>query len=161
MDVFNKLFTAPGEQLDPALSALRSAIVYLLAIALVRFGKKRFFAQATAFEMVIGVMLGSVLSRAINGGGGLVPCLAAAAALVAMHWLCSFAAFRIPLLSNWLKGHTYVLVTDGKLDEKMMRDHHLTDEDLSAAMRRRGVPEDVTLVKKAVLETNGEISVVT
>jgi len=160
MESINQLFTAPGEQLGPGLSAARAGIVYFLAIALVRVGKKRFFAQATAFEMVLGVMLGSVLSRAINGGGELLPCLVAAATLVLGHWLFSFTAFRVKWISNWLRGHTYVLVTDGVTDVKMMKDHHLTNEDLHAAMRKCGSTEDVARVRKAVLEQNGEISIV-
>lgn len=160
LDSASHLFNAPGDDLNSIESVLRSAIVYLLAIAIVRFGKKRFFAQATAFEVVLGVMLGSVMSRSINGSGNLWPSLAATLALVVMHWLFSLLAFHVSWFSDWIRGHTYVLVEDGKLDEAMMKRHHLTDQDLDYAMRKSGMVEDVTAVKRAVLEQNGEISVI-
>lgn len=160
MDPLERLFTAPGNELDSAVGVVRSCLVYLASIALVRLGKKRFFAQATAFEVVLGVMLGSVMSRAINGGARLWPSLAAGAALVAIHWAFSIVAFRFPRFATLIKGHANVLVEDGQIDETMMARHHLTREDIESAMRRKGYLEEVTMLRKAVLEQNGEISVI-
>lgn len=154
------LFNQPGEELDVFLVSLRSMLVYLFSIVIVRVGKKRFFAKATAFDIVLGVMLGSVLSRGINGSAALWPSMAAGAAMVLIHWVFSYFAFHLPSLSHWVRGNANVILEDGKLDMRMMRAHHLTQEDLEAAMRKNGYCEDVTLLKKAVLEQNGEISVV-
>jgi uncharacterized membrane protein YcaP (DUF421 family) len=47
--------------------ALRSIIVYLVTVGVARFAGKRFFGEHTAFDVVLSIILGSVLSRAING----------------------------------------------------------------------------------------------
>src|SRR5689334_18430376 len=45
---------------------VRTVIVYIVAIALVRIGSRRFLSQATAFDLIVAIMLGSIMSRAIN-----------------------------------------------------------------------------------------------
>src|SRR3712207_3456770 len=67
--------------------ALRTMIIYAVTLVLIRLGSKRFLSQATAFDVIVGIMLGSVMSRAINSSAPLVPTLAAGVALVGMHWL--------------------------------------------------------------------------
>jgi hypothetical protein len=42
---------------------------------LVGEGKKRFMGEATAFDMMLGVMVGSIVSRAITGNAPLGPAL--------------------------------------------------------------------------------------
>jgi hypothetical protein len=64
---------------------LRAAIVYAVTLAMVRLGKKRFMGKATAFDMILGIMLGSIVSRAITGNAPLVPALAVTATLIALH----------------------------------------------------------------------------
>jgi uncharacterized membrane protein YcaP (DUF421 family) len=46
--------------------ALRALIVYIAALIMVRVGEKRFLGKNTAFDVIIGIILGSVVSRAIN-----------------------------------------------------------------------------------------------
>src|SRR3954447_3408532 len=80
--------------IDVPQMALRAAVVYLATILIVRMGKKRFMSQASAFDVVLGVMLGSLASRAIAGTAPFLPTLAASAVLVGVHWLGTAAAVR-------------------------------------------------------------------
>jgi hypothetical protein len=41
--------------------------------------------EAPAFDMMLGIMVGSIVSRAITGNAPLVPALAATATLIALH----------------------------------------------------------------------------
>lgn len=75
------------ETIELFLVALRSAAVYLVALMLVCLGEKRLLGKNTAFDVVIGIILGSVLSRAINGSASLLPTIIAGLVLVGMHWL--------------------------------------------------------------------------
>jgi len=139
--------------------ALRAAIVYLVTVAIVRMGKKRFMGKATAFDVILGIMLGSVVSRAITGNAPFLPTLAAAAVLLAMHWLMSGIALRAHWFGATVKGHAYPLVKDGTVDWKTMRHAHLTRHDLEEDLRRKGLT-DLSQVAEAWLERNGDISIV-
>ncbi len=73
--------------------ALRAILIYAAALLLVRIGSKRFLSQATPFDIIIAIMLGSILSRAINGSAPFIPTVLAGAALVGLHWV--FAALAV------------------------------------------------------------------
>src|SRR3954467_15198928 len=50
------------------------------------------FSRATAFDVILGIMLGSMVSRAIAGTAPFLPTLAASSTLLAVHWLFSAGA---------------------------------------------------------------------
>jgi hypothetical protein len=50
--------------------------------------------EATAFDMILGIMVGSIVSRAITGNAPLVPALAATVTLIALHSVLSAVACR-------------------------------------------------------------------
>ncbi|WP_207459073.1 YetF domain-containing protein [Azospirillum sp. SYSU D00513] len=138
---------------------LRAVIVYVVTLAFVRLGKKRFMGKATAFDVILGIMLGSIASRAITGNAPFLPALAATAILVAMHSLLSALACRWHGFGAMLKGHSETLIRDGRIDERMMARTHLTDRDLEEDLRRHGLT-DASGVAEARLERNGDISIV-
>jgi hypothetical protein len=47
-----------SKELNAAQMALRAAVVYAITVLIVRFGKKRFMGEATAFDVILGIMLG-------------------------------------------------------------------------------------------------------
>src|SRR5690606_41879954 len=56
---------------------LRAGVVYAATLLVVRLGSKRLMGRATAFDIILGIMIGSVMSRAINGSAGVGATLAA------------------------------------------------------------------------------------
>ena len=47
--------------------SLRSLIIFIIGLALVRIGDRRSLSEKTAFDAIFIVLIGSMLSRAING----------------------------------------------------------------------------------------------
>jgi len=138
---------------------LRAVIVFCAALAIVRFADKRFFARKTAFDFILGFILASIMARAINGSEQLVPTLAAAFILAALHRLLGWIACVSPGFGGVIKGHGQTLVEDGRAEEAKLRMHHLAHDDLEEELRLNGV-EKVEQVKLARLERSGEISVI-
>ena len=148
-----------GKELGIGQMALRAVVVYLATVLVVRLGKKRFMGRATAFDVILGIMLGSVVSRAITGNAPFGPALAAAAALLAAHWLLSALAFRWHGLGTALKGRPRLLVRAGEPDRAAMRRAHMSEHDLREALRVEGVSR-LEEVAEARLERSGRLSVV-
>ena len=73
---------------------LRAIFVFLVWLVIVRLADRRLLGKYSAFDVVLAVMLGSILSRAINGSAPLWGTLVAAAVLVVMHWILTFLSFH-------------------------------------------------------------------
>jgi uncharacterized membrane protein YcaP (DUF421 family) len=146
---------------DPSLGqmAARAILVYLMALVMVRWGEKRFMGKNTAFDVILGVILGSVVSRAITGSSEIVPTLGAGFVLVGLHWAFASLAFRSDRFGTLMKGNTRVLVKNGKIDWDQMRGGNISRDDLLGALRSEGVQEP-DQVAEARLERSGQISVI-
>ena len=140
--------------------SLRAVIVFVAAIAMVRLGDKRFMGRSTALDVMLGIIIGSVVSRAITGNAPFFPTLGASLVLVLLHWLLSAIAFHSPRFGKLVKGHERTLVRDGEVQWTEMRRSHISEHDLQEAMRNHGQSPDVRAVKSAHLERSGEISVI-
>jgi uncharacterized membrane protein YcaP (DUF421 family) len=148
-----------GKELGIGQMAARAVVVYVATVLMVRLGKKRFMGRSAAFDVILGIMLGSVVSRAITGNAPFFPALLAAAVLLAMHWLFSALAFRSHLFGEAVKGEARVLVRDGAIDREAMRQAHVSERDLWEDLRGEGV-SSLGQVAEARLERSGRLSVV-
>jgi len=139
--------------------AARAAAVYIVGLAIVRAGKSRLISRATSLDIILGFILGSLLSRGITGHASISATIVASAVMVGIHWIFTAIAFRSHGFGTLIKGHAYPVVQDGKLQEENMRRSHISVADLLEELRLHGVhgPEAVALAMK---ERNGEISVI-
>jgi uncharacterized membrane protein YcaP (DUF421 family) len=147
-------------ELNAAEVALRAALIYVFGLLAVRLADKRVLGKNTAFDVVVGVVLGSVLSRAVNGSAPLFPTMAGVVVLLLLHWLLAFASSRSHPLSVLLKGNARPLIRDGQILWEEMRRNHISTGDLIEMLRFRGRLTDPKEVEIACLERNGEISAI-
>jgi len=138
---------------------LRAVLVFVATLAIVRFADKRFFAKKTAFDIILGFILASMMARTINGSEQLGPTIAAGFLLALLHRLLGFLACRWRWLGGLIKGSTQTLIEDGKIRRRQLDEHHLSDDDLLEELRIKGV-ESPDKAKLATLERSGEISVI-
>jgi uncharacterized membrane protein YcaP (DUF421 family) len=139
--------------------AARAAFVYVAALAMVRVGEKRFLGKSTAFDVILGIILGSVVSRAINGSAPFFATLGAGFVLVALHWGFAAVSFRWSRFGGLVKGSPRTLVRDGEILWEQMGSSHLSANDLESALRVNASLTDPEQVQEARLERSGEISV--
>jgi uncharacterized membrane protein YcaP (DUF421 family) len=140
--------------------ALRGLVVFFFAVILSRVADRRFLGRNAGFDMMLGIILGSVLSRAINGQAAFIPTLFASAVLVLLHHLLGTAACHSRALSWLVKGKPIVLVQNGRQNETELKRAKITPDDLDENLRINGNERDVAKIAEARLERNGTISVV-
>ncbi len=138
----------------------RAIVVFIIGLVFVRIAGKRVFGKWGALDILLAVIIGSNLGRAITGGAPFAPTLAATAVLVGLHTGLVYAAIAFPALGDWLKGSPTQLIADGQIDWRQMRREGLGPGDLDQALRCAGHlrPDEV---EAAYLERNGDISIVT
>jgi uncharacterized membrane protein YcaP (DUF421 family) len=140
--------------------ALRTLLIYGAALVIVRVGSKRFLSRASAFDVIVAVMFGSVVGRAINGSAPFFPTLAAGIVLVGLHWAFAALAFHTDWFGSVVKGNPVLLVRDGQIQWKGMRKSAVSERDLAEGMRIHGREPDPSKIKLAYVERSGRISIV-
>jgi uncharacterized membrane protein YcaP (DUF421 family) len=140
--------------------ALRAAVVFVVSIGMLKISDKRFMGKSTALDVMLGIVFGSTVSRAITGNAPFFPALAGGLVLVLLHRLFAAVAFRSHGFGKLVRGTNRLLVKDGEFRWVAMRRSHVTTHDLHEALRDKSEEPEVGRVKEAHLERNGEISVI-
>src|SRR6266481_2247712 len=138
--------------------SLRSVVVFLAALLMVRLSSKRSLAEKTGFDAVLIVILASVLSRAINGSATFFATIGASFVLVFLHRFFAWIAYHSHWFGCLLKGRPEVIVEDGNLIWNTMRRNHISVHDLEEDLRLDAQMADVSKVKVARVERSGDIS---
>ena len=138
--------------------SMRGVLILLVSLVLVRIGAKRALARKTPFDMVLIVIVGSLLSRSINGNGPLFGTIAAAFVIVVLHRLLALLAYVSHPLGVAMKGAPGVVVENGQYVEKTLRQNHITTHDVQEDLRLEGKTEEIADVRIARVERSGDIS---
>ncbi len=140
--------------------ALRTILIFIFTLAIVRLASKRFLAKPTAFDVIVGIMLGSIMSRAINGSAPFFPTLLSGVVLLGLHSLFAFLAYRTNWFGPLVKGNPVLLVKEGQIQQQAMRETGLTPNDLEQAIRQQAQQDDLEGIQFVYLERSGSISVI-
>jgi uncharacterized membrane protein YcaP (DUF421 family) len=138
--------------------SIRGVIVFVATLIMVRLSSKRSLAEKTAFDAVLIVIIASVLARAINGSAPFFPTLIVGFVLVILHRLFAMGAYFSHAFGILIKGKSVVLVENGRLLRKNMGVNHISEHDLEEDMRLDAQTEDLSKIKVARVERNGDIS---
>jgi uncharacterized membrane protein YcaP (DUF421 family) len=147
------------EDLGIAQAAARAALIYVVVLFLVRLAKKRFMGRGTAFDVIVGIIIGSIGGRAVTGNALLGTATAGIAVIILLHWLFSSLAVRWHGFGALIKGHSRVLIRNGVLDERLLAREHLTSRDLDEDLRQKG-RASLDGIKEGRIERDGQLSVV-
>ena len=139
--------------------SVRAVIIFAYGVILLRVAGQRAFGRQSALDIVLTVLIGSNLSRAMTGGSPFLPTMAGSAALVLLYYTSIHIAQRSDRVGYLLKGTHQVLVRDGHPDPTAMRQVGVSDVDLHETFRSEGV-DSLSDVKLATLERSGHVSVV-
>ena len=109
---------------------------------------------------MLGFILASMLARAVNGTAAFFPTLGSGFVLVTLHRILGYWSRRSHAVGLLIKGRSDVIVRDGALDEAAARRNRLSEHDVLEDLRLNGNVADIRDVRLAVLERNGQVSVV-
>ncbi|HEV2471047.1 MAG TPA: YetF domain-containing protein [Chthonomonadales bacterium] len=146
---------------DTMLPVVRNTVlIYLLLVLGLRLIGRRMMGQLNVIDLVTVLILGSAVETAmINGNTSLGAGLLCAATLLAMDRLLAVTLFRSRRWRHFINGGPVLLVHDGRIVQENLRRSALSEEDVKEALREREAG-DVTQVRFAVMEPDGEIHVV-
>ena len=141
------------------LSYIRTIILYLVLIAVIRLMGKRQIGQMEPSEFVVTMLVANLASIPMQDGGiplfsGLVPILT----VLGMELLLAAAAMGSVWVRKVLCGKPVILIENGKINQSALRATRVTLDELTGHLREKDVL-DLKSVQYAILETNGNLSV--
>jgi uncharacterized membrane protein YcaP (DUF421 family) len=148
--------------LSLAQECARAVLIFLYGLLLLRLTGRRAFGHWSALDVILSIIVGSALARALTGSAPLPGTMAAAAVLALLHWLMAHCVARYPGLGRWIEGAPVVLMQHGHVNDAVRRRHMISQSDLAEALRQEGIDDlgHAGNVKVMTLEPSGKISVV-
>jgi len=149
------------DHLGIAQECARAILIFCYGLVILRLSGRRTFGHWSALDIVMSIIAGSALSRAMTGGAPLPGTLAAVAVLSLVHLLVAYAVAGSKSLSRIIEGPPIVLARDGVLNERARRWHTVSETDISEAMRSAQLNgmEEMGRVREMTLEVNGRLTI--
>lgn len=138
---------------------VRAVILYILLIFTVRLMGKRQIGELQPSELAITILISNIATLPVEDTGmplltGIIPILTLASLDVIMSWL----GIKSRAVRRFTCGKPVIIINDGMIDQKKMREIRFTVDDLVAGLRGQGI-FDIGEVQFAVVETTGTLSV--
>ena len=134
-------------------------LAYVSLIILLRVSGKRTLSKMNAFDFVVTVALGSTLATVLlNKSVALVDGLVVFALLISLQFVITWLSVRSKTLSKLVKAKPTLLVYQGNYLHDALRTERVTEEEILAGLRERGV-SSLTEAAAVILETDGTLNV--
>ena len=139
---------------------IRSIILYIIVLIVMRLMGKREIGQLQPFELVISIMIADLATLPMAEPGipitnGIIPILG----LLVMHLTISVLNLKNVKIREIICGKPSILIYRGRINEKNMRKERFTINELEERLRGNNV-FNIGDVEYAILETSGQITVI-
>ena len=141
------------------ITLIRAVLLYGLLIFSVRMMGKRQVAEMEPAEFVVTMLLANLASVPMQDNGlplvtGLVPIFA----VLALELILAVLSLKSISLRKLLCGVPTMLIREGEIDQKALAVSRVSLDELTQKLREKDF-FDLSAVKYAILETDGELSV--
>jgi uncharacterized membrane protein YcaP (DUF421 family) len=139
--------------------ALRGTAIYWFLLLVFRFVLRRDVGSMGIVDLLFVVLVADAASNGMSGeyksvGDGIV----LLSTLAAWNYFLDWSTYHSPAMSKFLEPRPEPLVRHGRIVWKALKKELITRDELLGKLREQGV-EDLSVVRIAHLESDGEISV--
>lgn len=139
---------------------LRAAIMYIMALVMIRLLGKRALGELGPFDFVVMTGVGhTVVSVALDKSIPYYEGIIILGTLAGMEYLMGFLALKNQTLSNIIVGKPVVLIDNGRIIKENLSREKFNVDDLMQELRKQGV-RDLDEVERGILESCGGFSVI-
>lgn len=133
---------------------------YIFLILILRISGKRTLSKMNAFDFIITVALGSMLSNIIMDSSiSLVEGMIGLGLLVLLQYIITFTSMRYRTIGSIIKSKPTLLYYNSEFFEKNMIKERILKVVLEQAIRKAGY-ENYESISAIILETDGSLSVI-
>lgn len=137
---------------------VRTVLLYLLIIFTMRLMGKKQLGELQPSELVTTIMISNIATLALEDAStpmlmGVIPIVM----ISSLDVILSGIMLKSTKVRKAVSGTARVIISDGKIDQREMKNLRYTIDDLTEAMREQGI-FDVSQVQYAIVETTGKIN---
>ena len=138
---------------------IRTIILYFIIVLGTRIMGKRQLGELQPSDLVITILISNIATLPIEETEiplvtGIIPILT----LVCFEVFSSALSLKSPLARRLISGRPIVIIQNGRLNQKEMRDLRFSLDDLMEQLRGSGI-FDLSEVQLAIVETTGKLSI--
>lgn len=142
------------------ITIIRTAILYLFVTIAIRLMGKRQIGDMQPNELVVTLLISEIAAIPLQDANQpVLNGIVAIFVLVIVEIIMSVLTMKYMTLHKILSGKSVLIIKDGKIDQKAMKRVRLTVVDLVELLRGQNV-FDISTVSFAILEVNGNLSVI-
>lgn len=146
--------------ISPVETIIRGSVGFLGIFVLLSLARNREAGPLSVNNMLVLVLIAASAHGALSGGSHSVTnALVLVATIVGWSYAVDWLSYRSRIVRGMLRPDPLALIEDGRLIERNMQRESVTTEELMAQLRLQGI-EEVSGVKRACLEPDGQISVI-
>lgn len=139
---------------------VRAIVLYFLVIFVMRLMGKRQAGELQPFELAATIMISELASIPMQNTGipllnGIIPIITIVFAQIILSFIC----IKSNKARNIVYGKPTIVIENGKILEKNLKDEMFTLSDLIEQLRMKNVP-NIADVEFAILETTGQLSII-
>jgi uncharacterized membrane protein YcaP (DUF421 family) len=142
-------------------SIIRAFIVYAFLLVVFRIAGKRTLAQTSSFELVLLLIISETVQQAmVNDDHSITNGLLLSLTLVSITIALSWIKQHFPKIDRWLEEEPLIILENGKPYKERMDKVRVSEGEILAAARKLQGLTRLEEIKYAILESNGEITIV-
>ncbi|MBJ6979772.1 MULTISPECIES: YetF domain-containing protein [unclassified Luteimonas] len=145
----------------PVLELLaRGAFMYLGILFLLRVMPRRSGGELATMDLVMLLLVTESATHSLGDYSSLADGFFLILTVMGIDYAVNALSYHVPWFERLVSSPPLPLVLDGKLQRRNMRREFVTEEELNGLLRAHDV-DDLSQVKRAYVESEGEITVVT
>jgi len=142
-------------------TVLRGVAIYFIVLIAVRISGRRALSQMTPFDLVLILIIAETTQQALLGDDfSLINATILILTLFTVDIGLSYIKKYLPFVEKVIDGRPTLLIGNGKRDERALSRSRVSLEDVMEAARSQHGLERLDQIKHAILETDGNISIV-
>ncbi len=139
---------------------IRTFILYVVVLFALRIMGKSELSKMSTFQMVVLFMIAELASIPIDSpSSSLINGAVAIFTLLFLQVLLSYVSIKNEKFKNFINGRPSIIIDKGMINVKEMERLRITVNDLFEQLRIGNCPS-ITDVEYAVMESNGELSII-
>ena len=141
--------------------AIRTIILYLALLSTLRLMGKSELSKMSPFQLTVIFMIAELAAIPLDSiDASLINGLIAIFMLTLMQILISYLSTKTENFKIFISGRPTIIIEKGKLNIKELRKQRIALTDLMEQLRIKGYPS-IGDIDYAIIETNGELSIIT